>query len=530
MNTKQGLRAALYARFSSDLQRSESIDAQVRAMRHFCEQNRMLVVDTYVDEAKSATSDKRPAFQRMIEDSKRRIFDVVLVHKLDRFSRNRYDSAMYKRALKMNGVKVFSVLENLDDTPESIMLEALLEGMSEYYSKNLAREVMKGLKENALNCKHTGGTPPLGYYVDENKHLAIDEREAEAVRLIFSRFADGHTYSQIISELNHKNYYTKNGNSFRNNSLYSILTNEKYTGTYVYNKSSSADENHRRNTHKYKDGDSIIKIPNGCPQIVDTDTFNKVKERITENKHIAGMYLAKHRYYLSGMVFCGYCGKRLNGNRRYGGRNKSLYVTYRCLTHKDSCILKEYNRYYLEDYVFAKVKEYFGYMPKVRAMYNRVDKHLAQNEMKLRNELSELTLKLKSLNEANANITKAIEEGVYIDDIFSRLSEIENQKEQLLSEISAKTQLKEIQFTENDIQKTVDGCKLLFKEPNNPKNRDFLKKVIVRIVAYRDEIIITLNTGLSVNDEFNTEIRATRKEIYDYGRSRNVNRKKYIKV
>lgn len=519
MNTKQGLRVALYARFSSDLQRSESIDAQVRAMRRFCEQNRMIVVDTYVDEAKSATSDKRPAFQRMIEDSKRHIFDVVLVHKLDRFSRNRYDSAMYKRTLRMNGVRVFSVLENLDDTPESIMLESLLEGMSEYYSKNLAREVMKGLKENALQCRHTGGKPPLGYYVDEDKHLAIDEKEAEAVRLIFTRFADGYTYGQIISELNQKNYYTKYGNNFRNNSLYSILTNEKYTGTYIFNKCSSADENHRRNTHKYKDNDSIIKVPNGCPQIVDYDTFRKVQNRIAENKHISGIYVAKHRYYLSGLIFCGYCGKRLMGNRRYAGRNKSLYASYRCTTHKDSCISKEYNRYYLEDYVFAKVKEYFGYMPKVRAMYHKANKYLAQNEMKLRSELSELTLKLKSLNEANANIAKAIENGVYIDDIISRLSEIEAEKEQLQAQISAKAQLKGTQFTENDIQKTVENCKLLLREPNNPRNREFLKKVIVKIVAYRDEIIITLNTGLSVNEDFNTEIRATRKEIYNMGGS-----------
>lgn len=144
MKSKQGLRAVLYARFSSDNQRSESIDAQIRAMKKYCSQNHMYIIDTYVDEAKSATSDKRPSFQRMIEDSKKHLFDVVLVHKLDRFSRNRYDSAMYKRTLKMNGVAVFSVLENLDDTPESIMLESMLEGMSEYHSKNLAREVMKG--------------------------------------------------------------------------------------------------------------------------------------------------------------------------------------------------------------------------------------------------------------------------------------------------------------------------------------------------------------------------------------------------
>ena len=149
---RTGNRVALYARFSSDNQRSESIDAQLRAMRTYCQHHNYIIVDTYIDEAKSATNDRRPSFQRMIADSKTKKFDILLVHKLDRFARNRYDSAVYKRELKRNGVSVFSVLENLDDSPESIMMEAVLEGMAEYYSQNLGREVMKGLRETALKC------------------------------------------------------------------------------------------------------------------------------------------------------------------------------------------------------------------------------------------------------------------------------------------------------------------------------------------------------------------------------------------
>lgn len=137
-----GNRVALYARFSSDNQRSESIDAQIRAMTAYCQHHHYIIVDTYIDEAKSATTDRRPDFQRMIEDSKKGIFDIVLVHKLDRFARNRYDSAVYKRELKKNGVSVYSVLENLDNSPESIMMESVLEGMAEYYSQNLGREVI----------------------------------------------------------------------------------------------------------------------------------------------------------------------------------------------------------------------------------------------------------------------------------------------------------------------------------------------------------------------------------------------------
>ena len=130
-------KVALYARFSSDNQRTESIDAQLRAMKLYCQQHNFIIVDTYIDEAKSATTDRRPSFQKMINDSASRTFNIVLVHKLDRFARNRYDSAVYKRELKKNGVTVYSVLENLDDSPESIMMEAVLEGMAEYYSQNL---------------------------------------------------------------------------------------------------------------------------------------------------------------------------------------------------------------------------------------------------------------------------------------------------------------------------------------------------------------------------------------------------------
>ena len=195
-------KVAQYARFSSDNQRSESIDAQIRAMNQFCKQNHWQVVSTYTDEARSATTDNRPQFQQMIADSGKGLFDIVLVHKLDRFSRDRYDSAIYKKKLKKNHVKLCSVLERMDDSPESIMMEAVLEGMSEYYSKNLAREVMKGMNETALQCKHTGGCPPLGYDLDENRHLVINEQEAQAVKIIFQMFAEGYGYTAIIDHLN----------------------------------------------------------------------------------------------------------------------------------------------------------------------------------------------------------------------------------------------------------------------------------------------------------------------------------------
>ena len=255
-NRVQPARAALYARFSSDNQRNESIDAQERAIREFARSNNIIIVADYVDRAKSAMTDDRPQFQQMIKDSAKRDFDIVLVHKLDRFARNRNDSIINRSKLKRNGVSLLSVTEPLDDEkPESIILEAVLEAMAEYYSKNLAREVKKGMKENALKAKHTGGKPPLGYDVDsETRQLVINPQEAEAVRLIFQMVIEGHGYNAIMRCLNGRGYKTKAGKPFGKNSLHEILRNPKYKGLYIYNKVSGADPyTHTRNTHRWRE-------------------------------------------------------------------------------------------------------------------------------------------------------------------------------------------------------------------------------------------------------------------------------------
>lgn len=228
--------AVAYARYSSDNQRQESIDAQVRAIKEYCKKNEIFLIHTYVDEAVSATSDQREEFLRMVEDAKNGTFQLCIVHKLDRFARNRYDSAFYRRELEKCGVKVMSVLEQLDDSPESIILESVLEGIAEYYSKNLAREVRKGLNENALSAKHNGGIAPLGYEVTPDRKYKINEVEAESVRLIFSMYSNGYGYNLICSELNRRGLKTKLGRPFGKGSTADILRNEKYIGRYVWNK------------------------------------------------------------------------------------------------------------------------------------------------------------------------------------------------------------------------------------------------------------------------------------------------------
>lgn len=327
-------KAAAYARYSSDNQREESIEAQLRAIREYCERNRIQLVKIYTDEARSATTDDRPGFLQMIQDSSKGLFSAVIVHKLDRFSRDRYDSAFYKRQLKKNGVRLISVLENLDDSPESIILESVLEGMAEYYSRNLAREVMKGMRETALQCKHTGGKPPLGYNVAPDKTYIINEHESRIVQTIFEMYAAGSGYNEIILKLKQEGCKTQTGRPFGKNSIHDILINEKYRGVYIFNRSEKK-INGKRNHHKSKSEDDIIKIEGGMPRIIDDKTWKAVQARMKKNKRGPAANKAKETYLLSGLIYCGKCGGAMVGNRRYSGRNKDLYVTYECSTRKD---------------------------------------------------------------------------------------------------------------------------------------------------------------------------------------------------
>ena len=148
----------IYARYSSDNQREESIEGQLRECMAFAKKNDIFITEHYIDRAFSAKTDNRPEFLRMIRESAKKVFDVVIVWKLDRFSRNRYDSAKYKAALKKNDVRVISATEAISEGAEGIILESILEGMAEYYSADLAEKVSRGMTENALKCKFNGST------------------------------------------------------------------------------------------------------------------------------------------------------------------------------------------------------------------------------------------------------------------------------------------------------------------------------------------------------------------------------------
>lgn len=514
----QSLRGVIYARYSSNSQRCESIDAQVSAAELFCSNHNIIVVDKYIDEAKTGTNDRRDSFRRMIADSAKKKFDVVVVHKLDRFSRDRYDSAIYQRELRKNGVTLRSVLENIDDTPESIILQSILEGMAQYYSANLGREVMKGQRQNAIRCKHNGGSAPLGYEVDpETRKLIVNEDTAKIVRLIFSMFADGHGYSTIIKELYDRGMHTKTGRNFNKNSLHDILTNEKYRGVYVFNKSSAKGPDGKRNSHKLKDPSEIIRVEGGCPAIIDNETFEAVNKRIEENKH-GYPRQAKEFYLLAGKVVCKECGKYMSGNYRIWGKHlDTLVVTYRCLTPNYLCKNREINRDYLEWKVVELLEENIFNKKSLRRIKKNIEAYLDCDGNTNEDELASINLSLEKVNAELQNITDVIASGIVSTALKERLVSLEEEKAALTDKKAS------LELLPSRDTPTIDTALLLSQyeyfrlSPKSPQFKNFIQQFINKITVGNYTVYIDLKTGLDIAPALDQEFSIRREELYSWG-------------
>ena len=331
----------IYARYSSDKQTEQSIEGQLRYCYQYAEQHDYRVVGEYIDRAISGTSDRRPQFQQMISDAEKKQFKYVLVWKLDRFARNRYDSAIYKTKLKKSGVKVLSVTEGIGDGDESIILEAVLEAMAETYSRQLSQNVKRGMHESALKGLSTGGTVPYGYKLREGR-LVIDEPAAKNVKFIFEQYAAGVGKKAIADALNAKGCKTATGRDFSVVSLARIFTNKKYIGIYHYN--------------------GEVEIEGGCPAIVDKDLFDRCALRAEQNRRAPAKGKGEVDYLLTGKLFCGTCGSPMVGDSGKG-KTGAVYYYYTCSNRKKNggvkaCPKKREDKGFIEWYVVEQTLKY----------------------------------------------------------------------------------------------------------------------------------------------------------------------------
>lgn len=301
--------AAAYIRVSTEEQGEFSPDAQLKAIQNYCKNNNWILnkEHIYVDEGISGRkADKRPAFQDMIKHAKKKEFNVILVHKFDRFARSREDSVVYKSLLKKEcNIKVISITESIEDDKFSVILEAMLEAMAEYYSLNLSDEVKKGMTEKALR----GGWQtyaPFGYKIVDKK-LEIVEEQASAVRMIFNDFINGEGFLHIAKKVNALGFRTRFGKQFENRSIEYILNNPAYKG---YARWTPTGKVRRRQTSS----DTIL-VKSDHEPIIDEKTFDKVQELLKARKEIHRKYYKgtnpSASHWLGGLIRCKTCGHTL---------------------------------------------------------------------------------------------------------------------------------------------------------------------------------------------------------------------------
>ena len=412
-------KAVIYPRYSSGAQKDVSIDQQVRACREFAERQGLEVVGIYEDRALTGTSDKRPGFQRMIADSAKGEWDYVIVYSLDRFARDRYDSAVYKRKLKDNGVRVLSAMENLTDDPTGILLESVLEGLAEYYSKELAQKTQRGMIDNAEKCM-VNGPIPAGFEKASDGRYAIYEPEAVVIREIFHRVNDGDSVSEIIADLDAREIRTRKGTPWTRNIIYRALSNERYAGVYKY-------------------GD--IRIENGIPAIVNRDLFDSV-QLILENKPNPRRQLnspkrrrnANGLYLLTGKIYCGECGSAMVG---VSGKSKtgSVYYYYTCKKQKaHECNKAPLRRDQIEYEIANAIKTKVLNDETIRAIADAAIAHQKKSDGHL--ELEGLKNQLAETRRSLKNIMTAIENGVFTGTIQKRLLDLEEEEKRLSARVS----------------------------------------------------------------------------------------------
>lgn len=472
-------KAVIYARFSSDKQREESIEGQIRECTQFAKSQNLEIIGTYIDRALSARSDNRPDFLRMIADSSKGLFQYVIVYQLDRFSRSRYDSAVYKNKLKKNGVRVLSAKERIGDDPSSIILESMLEGYAEYYSAELSQKVKRGMTENVLEHKWTGGYVPLGYCLAPDKTLQIDPVGSEAVKIIYDKWLAGCRIMDIVRYLNDHNYVTSRKAKFRYSSLNRILTNPIYTGLYQW---------------------GSIEVSDYAPAIITQKQFAMAQEKI---HHIKAHPRAKRRsanYALTGMIHCGVCGSPMTGQ---SGHSKSgaIYHYYRCSTKNNyhargkklnvKCTNRNISRDKLEDLVLQTT---INILMNPEAVHMIAKQAVAvQQKDPAATEIDRIKEDKKIIQKKLNNSIKAVEAGIISTTLAANIS----QYEQEIADLDIKMEKIKLSSTPVKIDEIAVEfflkSLLLNKKEHDKYRLDMFQTFIRRVIVYPDKVEIQYN-------------------------------------
>ena len=494
------IRAVIYARYSSHSQKDASIEQQLRVCRQWAREHDIHIVAEYCDHAISGTSDKRPEFLRMIKDSTKGRWERVLVYKIDRFARNRYDSAMYKARLKKNGVKVYSVMEPIPDGPEGILLESVLEGSAEYYSANLSQNILRGMHDNALACKVNNGGLPLGLKKGEDGKYAIEPAGAVIVREIFEMYANGANVTEIITTLNSRGLRTSRGARWNKNSLHTILRNERYAGVYIW-----------------KD----VRIEGGIPAIVSRELFDEVQEQLKKVARAPAAARTDVDYMLTGKLFCGHCGSAMVGESGTGKSGRKFYY-YACIKRKrqKACDKKPVKKDWIEEIIVRQTRE--------RCLTDEVISVIVDAALELQERerddsvLRSFEAELLEVKRGISNILKAIEQGIITPSTKQRLEELEGRRLDLEDAIASE-KIEKPRFSRDQLTFWLERFRSV--DPSDPYSQEFMSTFIDMFIkavyVYDDHLRIVCNfTGDagSVSYDFVNDIENYEEavEVFDF--------------
>ncbi len=413
---------ALYARVSSQQQAENdlSIASQLKALRKYAKRKEWTVYEEYVDEAESARSDNRPAFQEMIGTAKKKTppFASILIWKFSRFARNREDAIIYKSLLKKQGVSVTSINEQVDDTPSGKLLEGIIEVIDEFYSLNLAEDTIRGLRENATRG-FKNGSIPFGYkakkVMDGNNQrtkLEPDENYNYIIKQIFKMALDNKGIKEIAKTLNTGGLKTGKGNPWSNSAVSYILKNEVYTGTQIFGKTS-------RNKLKPKNKEDIIRIENNHPAIIDKETFDIVQELMSNRQpKIMHPRRINSKYILSGLVFCGKCGAAMSGCSAKSGK----FSYYACQNYlkrgKTVCNMKLTNKKRIEKLVIDRIKTNILTEENLKGLFKIVSEEYNQRKKDSGEQLKVIDRQIGAFRGSLGKLYNSLETGkLDIDDL-----------------------------------------------------------------------------------------------------------------
>ena len=518
------LRAALYLRVSTARQAEHdvSIPDQKRQGEAYCQSRGLQLVETFVEPGASATNDRRPEFQRMIEagTSKPAPFDVVIVHSFSRFFRDHFELEFYVRKLAKNGVRLVSITQEMGDDPMHVMMRQIMALFDEYQSKENAKHVMRALKENARQGFWNGSLPPIGYRTvaaetrgaKVKKKLEIDPLHADTVRLIY-RLAlegDGTTgqmgVKNIVSHLNRNRIFTRDGGRWGIGQVHRILTRRTYMGEHEFNR--------RGKTKALNPASEVVVVP--VPPIIDRATFDAVQAllkarhpSVTPSAVISGPTL------LTGLIHCARCGGAMTIRTGKGGRYRYYACSTRARQGPTGCAGMAVPMEKLDDLVASHLEDRLLQPDRLEAILAAVlDRRQARSERQ-REHIAELNKRAAEAELRLKRLYDAIEAGVAdIDDpaLKDRIDGLKAIRDQARADTErAQAMLQQSgrqAVTSQMLSRFARTARERMRLPGGGYRRDHLRALAqrvevadgeVRIIGSRSRLLQTLVANGSVN-------------------------------